>query len=271
MGQNRQMTAGDAAYLACLLLLGVMAMSHAHASPLDIEGRAFNPGHAVMFHSLDYAGEEGFSTIGIKTSPTEHLGLSGPRILSTFGTKLNEYDAVTGQSHHRLEAIRSMLGYEWVLPGRTITLLAGASAIRHSPEMVLRTGTLGRQGALGMLELWQNMPQDAPFLLTAISVTVMADLAEQGLYARLRPYFRLPDVLAGRSGLRYGPEVSFAVANAITIRDVKVQTGWTKLRIGGHISEIPLLKARMSVSTGLEIPEDGKKRFYGNITTYVRF
>jgi hypothetical protein len=192
---------------ACGLVL--LTSSQSLASPLDIEGKGYNPGHVVLFHSFDQAGEEQFSTIGVKSSPTEHLGLSGPRLFSTFGTKIGEYDPVSRQSHNRVEAIRALLGYEWVLPDTLITVLAGTSTVRHSLDIFAKTGIVGRQGAIGMLELWQNMPFDTPYLLTAISVTVMADLAEQGLYARLRPYFRLPEGLVGRSALRYGPEISF--------------------------------------------------------------
>ncbi len=250
-----------------VLFLGLPGIDAAYAG----EGfhRAFEPAErtrSVFFTSFDLTERGRFVGSGVKYAPAGRLEDPGWRILSSIGVKIRDYDRALGLRTSRVDAARFLLGHEWRSGPRTISAFLGLGSIVNSAEIQLRTRRTTRQGPAGIFELWQDWGGAAPWGSRFTSVFALGDWANRSAYFRVRHGF----ALAG-STMRIGPEIAVSMGKNQAWRGIRIQDDWLRLRLGVHLGEIPIWRARLTLSTGAEWRDDAQPGLYLQIGAYLRY
>ncbi len=224
------------------------------------------PAKQVVFAALDATERELYFGNGVKRALRGHLDEPGFRIMATFGAKIREFDPVLGTHQSRLHSGRLVAGHEWKFATLNVTVLAGGSFVLHSADIAQQSRRLGRLGPVVMLELWQDWGAGAAPGSRFTSLFAMADQASRSSYLRLRHGFGL-----GGNPVRFGPEASIATGESLFRRGVRLQSGWRKARLGAHLGEVPLWRAVLGVSAGVEARAARKPGGYLGLSAYLRY
>lgn len=224
------------------------------------------PDRNVVFSTFDATERNLYFSAGFKRAIRGHLDEPGYRFMATFGMKIRDYDPALGIAQSRLHASRMVVGYEWKIASLSLTAMAGASFVLNTTSAAQSTHRLGRVGPVGMVEVWQDWGKRGVFGSRFTALFAMADQADRSFYLRLRHGFALAD-----TSLRIGPEAAISTGESQFRHTIRLQDGWRKVRLGVHLSEIPLWQARIGVSSGMEWRENNNPGGYVHLGAYLRY
>jgi hypothetical protein len=146
-----------------------------------------------------------------------------------------------------------------------VSLYAGAGLVM--PDVNLTVPARRRIGPVILAEFWRNWNGESLGSRGHTSGTLLADAAQQSLFLRLRHGFGLP-----WDGVSAGPEASLSLGRQVKERGAQVQDHWRKLRLGGHISGIPLGgRVKLGVSAGIEFQHRHQPAAYAGLLALIDY
>lgn len=224
------------------------------------------PDRGVLFTSLEATGKSRYFTIGTKHAPGGHFGRPGWRTMATIGVKLADYDPTLDIRLHRPHAVKALAGYEWRFDRLSLTAMVGGSFVISPIGAIRQTQRYGRFGPAALVEAWWSWDHTAPLRSRFTSLTMIADGAEQSFFAGARHGFAVPG-----AAIRIGPEVAYSTGAAISRRGTSLQGAWRKVRLGMHISDIPVMRMDFNLGGGVEWRHDKPAGAYLQLTALMRY
>lgn len=220
----------------------------------------------VYFVSFESGLRDRYFSFGGKHAVKGDFSSGGWRFLSTLGVKVAAWAPSLNARISYIDLMRMMPGYEARIGRLTIGGYVGLGYARSHMSTTQAAARSGRYGISALGEFWYDWGEAGPRLARFTSGYAMLETANGAAAMGLRHGARAPLL-----PVFIGPEASWSAGRNIRMSGTTLQSAFRKGRIGGHISEIPVMATRLRISAGAEWMNHRKPGHYIELAAHIAY